>query len=356
MSATTANDNTTINNQDDTTVPTIFKQTFKRFAIATFVLATTAIIIGDSVSSYKNNTKSSGRLLRSLRVLQGQGRGRPMVECTLNLEALMQIPGAAPIAGGDEVHLCDDGGDKLIPMKFDGPQLEALKDKAAMSEIIYGNSKIDVEGVEIGDDGTAVFPGNKPITALPNQNPWAGRNLQKEEEDHEGATEERKLQAGTGVKKFILFRVTDGFGEVHPHDAATMSDNMFGTNGDTINLKTQLDACSAGKYTVEPGGKNGYDFTGLESAPGVVDITIDISLDSPRSTVRDAIRLKAREVMRDHFGGESSTLYDENQYMDHALYSLKTCVQDCGWAAYASAPGYYQVYQSNYYAYAGVQL
>jgi len=318
----------------------------------TFVLATTAIVIGGSVSSYKNNTKSSGRLLRSLRALQG--RGRPMTECTLNLEALMQIPGAAPIADGDEVHLCDDGGDKLIPMKFDGPQLEALKDKAAMSEIIYGNSKIDVEGVEIGDDGTAVFPGNKPITVLPNQNPWSGRNLQ-EEEDHESATEERKLQAGTGVKKFILFRVTDVNGEVHPDSAATMSDNMFGTNGDSINLKTQLDACSAGKYTVEPGGKNGYDFSGLESEPGVVDITIDISIDQPsRTTVRDAIRLRAREVMRDHFG--ESTLHYENRYMDHALYSLKTCVQDCGWAAYASVGGYYQVYQSNYYAYAGVQL
>ena len=276
-----------------------------------------------------------------------------MAECTINLEALMQIPGAAPIAGGDEVHLCDDGGDKLIPMKFDGPQLEALKDKAAMNEIIYGHSKIDVEGVEIGDDGTAVFPGNKPITALPNQNPWAGRNLQ-EEEDHEGATEERKLQAGTGVKKFILFRVTDVNGEVHPDSAATMSDNMFGTNGDTINLKTQLDACSAGKYTVEPGGKNGYDFTGLQSAPGVVDITIPISLNNPRNTVRDAIRLRAREVMRDHFG-ESSTYY-ENRYMDHALYSLKTCLQECGFAAYAYINHWLSLFIQRNWVYPAVQM
>ena len=82
MSATNNNDNTTINNQDDSTVPPIYTLTFKRFAIATFVLATTAIVIGGSVSSYKNNTMSSGRLLRSLRSPQGQGR--PLTKCTIN--------------------------------------------------------------------------------------------------------------------------------------------------------------------------------------------------------------------------------------------------------------------------------
>ena len=71
MSATTAND-TTINNQDDTTVPPIYHN-FKRFAIATFVIATIGVGVA-TASTYKD--KSSDRLLRSLRALQG--RGRPM--------------------------------------------------------------------------------------------------------------------------------------------------------------------------------------------------------------------------------------------------------------------------------------
>ena len=216
--------------------------------------------------------------------------------------AFMQIPGADPIAGGEEAFECDDGsGSNFIRMKFDDLQVQELKDKAAKGEITYADSEIDVEGVVVDDDNIATFPPGKQISALAREKkgPWN--------------QDERNLQAGTGDKHFILFRVTDVDGKVYPHDAATMSDDMFGTGTDNINLKSQLDACSVGKYNVIPGsangnGKNGYDFTGIESATGVIDITIPISFNQPsRYTVKDAAVAAAKEKLGTHFGLSTTT-------------------------------------------------
>ena len=230
----------------------------------------------------------------------------------------MQIPGADPIAGGEEAFECDDGsGSNFIRMKFDDSQEQDLKNKAAMGEIAYANSEIDVEGVVIDNDNIATFPPGKAISVLAREKkgPWN--------------QDERNLQSGTGDKHFILFRVTDVDGKVYPHSASVMSDNMFGTGTDNINLKSQLDACSVGKYNVIPGGangKNGYDFTGIESATGVIDITIPISFNQPsRYTVKDAAVAAAKEKLGIHFG--LSTTTDLRTYMDHALYSFEACYQ-----------------------------
>ena len=141
----------------------------------------------------------------------------------------------------------------------------------------------------IDEDGIIKFTPGRLISILAHEKmevPWNRR---------------RNLQEGTGNKYFILFRVTDSNDLVYPHSASVMSDNMFGTGTDSVNLKTQLYACSVGKYIVIPGGKNGYDFSGLESAPGVVDITIPISLDSPTYSVRNAAIAAAKEKLGNYF-------------------------------------------------------
>ena len=251
----------------------------------------------------------------------------------------MQIPGDAPIDGGDEHYMCDDGSN-LVSVKFDDSQVQALKNKAATGELNFAESKIDVEGVMINKDNIAWFAPGKQIAAIAR--------------DKKGLWDQRNLQ-GTGDKYFILFRVTDANGLVYGHSASVMSDNMFGTDNDSVNLKSQMAACSVGKYNIIPGGKPGWDTSGIEAAPGVIEITIQIDITvSSRNDVKNAARTAARERLRVHFG--ESTLRNENYYMDHAQYSLQKCYLECGWAAYASAPGYYQFYQAQYYYYAGVQV
>lgn len=264
--------------------------------------------------------------------------------CNVHSESLLQIPGEPDIEGGDEQYFCNENG-SLKRLNLDQSQVQGLLDLAASGEVTFGESDIDIGGATVEPDGSISVPPGHAISAAATQ----GNN----NNSHNPFS--RRLQTGTGTKYFVLFRVTSSSGEVYSHSAMTMSENLFGTNdADSINLKSQMEACSVGKYIVQPGGKPGYDLSPLMSAPGVIDITIPITLDNPRSTVRDAARDEAERKLGEHFGLATTTIL--TTYMDHALFSLKSCLQECGWAAYASAPGYYQFYQGGYYAQAGVQL
>ena len=58
-----------------------------------------------------------------------------------------------------------------------------------------------------------------------------------------------------------------------------MSDKVFGTNGDSTNMKDQFDACSYGDFTIT----NDYGFDlgkNVEAAKGVIEVDINISLKS----------------------------------------------------------------------------
>lgn len=298
-------------NDDETILPIYHNFNFKRFAIATIITT----IVGGVVVSFNRSSINNDHQLRNNRALVvGAGVGHPITECIINAVDLLQIPEEAPIVGGDVQYECDNGSN-FIPIKFDAAQITALKDKVATGEAIFAKSKLDVEGEIIDDeDGIIKFTPGRLISILAHEKkevPWdRGR---------------RNLQKGTGNKYFILFRVTDSNGLVYSHSASVMSDNMFGTGTDSVNLKTQLDACSVGKYIVIPGGKNGYDFSGLESAPGVVDITIPISLDNSMYSVRNAVIASAKEKLGNYFG--LSTTTHLMTYMDHALYSLEGCYQ-----------------------------
>lgn len=100
-------------------------------------------------------------------------------------------------------------------------------------------------------------------------------------------------------------------------------------------------ACSAGQYSIIPGTRPGFDISDLPSAPGVIDIKLDISLDNNRAAVRNAAISKAQEVMAHKFNLPNTTIL--TTYTDHTLFSLENCYQECGWAASASIGGYYQV-------------
>jgi hypothetical protein len=258
----------------------------------------------------------------------------PIDECTISAISYLQIPGES--LARDEEYGCEDGNGNFVPLQLDDLQKQSLMDMAANGQVNFGLSKIDVGGASINDDGSISLSRVHAISVVGNE---IG-TIDHHESPHD-APFVRHLQSGTVEKNFLFFRVTDINGLVYPDSASVMSDNVFGTYGDTSNLKSQLTACSVGKYTVVPGGKSGYDISGLESAPGVVDIRIDVSLDNPMSAVRDAALKKAQEVLGGYFGRSWNTPL--TVYTDHAMFSLKQCFQECGWAAYAAVGSYYQV-------------
>lgn len=79
-----------------------------------------------------------------------------------------------------------------------------------------------------------------------------------------------------GQIKSLAVRVIDKNGLAVDQDAKTISDKIFGTYGDSITPKSGLNDCSFGKFVMT------YDYDDIDesklSAPGVVEVTIDLDL------------------------------------------------------------------------------
>lgn len=66
-----------------------------------------------------------------------------------------------------------------------------------------------------------------------------------------GTVGRRKLTTSTGNKNVLVVRVITT--DAQPTaNAAEMSDSIFGTNGDPVNLKSQYEGCSANQITITP--------------------------------------------------------------------------------------------------------
>lgn len=95
---------------------------------------------------------------------------------------------------------------------------------------------------------------------------------------------QRELAVYAGTKKVLFVKVTDENGLAHPDSAKIMSDKIFGTYGDDTTVKDQFEKCSFGDLKIS----NNYDLGKAEAAPGVIEVTINISLkSSSRSQIQE---------------------------------------------------------------------
>ncbi|KAL3782417.1 hypothetical protein ACHAW5_010307 [Stephanodiscus triporus] len=162
----------------------------------------------------------------------------------------------------------------------------------------------------------------------------------------------RRLQQGryAGVKSALVVRVTaQGEGGVVLADARTISNKIFGTYGDRVTMASQFARCSYGKFEVvydRDYGPNESYIIGQLSAPGVLDVEIPITMDNPRSVIRQAVQRAIEEKIGVKGQGP----------FRHVMLVLPKCRMDCGWAAYAYINSYLSVYQGGYYAFPAVGL
>ena len=63
-------------------------------------------------------------------------------------------------------------------------------------------------------------------------------------------TPKKRRRPEQGNKPILAVKVTDVNGLSHPDNAATIGDNIFGTLGDPVNLKSQMFACSFGQLNI----------------------------------------------------------------------------------------------------------
>jgi hypothetical protein len=155
----------------------------------------------------------------------------------------------------------------------------------------------------------------------------------------------RKLAVVTGDKPILVVKVTDSVGKARKETAAQIGDDVFGTVNDSVNLASQMKACSFGALNIVPG-----DITtpGAQAAPGVIEVTIPITL---RGNSRNNVKNAVTTAVQDKLGIRSLP----GPY-EQVMYVLERCYQDCGWAAYANVNGWNSVYQGPYYYMVGVQM
>ena len=129
----------------------------------------------------------------------------------------------------------------------------------------------------------------------------------------------------------------------------TYSDEVFGTGVDPVNLKSGLEECSWNQLTVVPQLAIQDSATpDMEVAPGVIEVSIGISLDgNSDSAIRNAVTTAVTNKLGHSLPGP----------YDYVLYSLEKCYgTDCGWAAYAYINSWNSVYQDYYYKRPGVLM
>lgn len=136
--------------------------------------------------------------------------------CIISAVSYLPIPGESLI-GDEEEYGCDDGTGSFLPLHLGKAQEKALKNMAASGKIMYGLSKIDVRGAVINDDGFITMPHGEAITleaSTKTESPF-DRHMR------------RDLEVGSRERHFLLFRVTDSNGLVHPDTARVMSDKVM---------------------------------------------------------------------------------------------------------------------------------
>ena len=149
-----------------------------------------------------------------------------------------------------------------------------------------------------------------------------------------------------GPTPILVVKVTDKNGLAPDELTSVMSDDVFGTSGDTVTLKSQLNACSMGRLTVIPGDNNsGIINPSVYDAPGVVAVKLSISIEtSTTNEIRNAVTVEVQKKL-------GITLPGPYKYV---MYVLQKCYNDCGWAAYAFVNGWNSVYVGDYCKYSSV--
>ena len=334
------------------------------------LLPTNATVTTNGSRQLRNTKENTQRNLSSIAT----------TDCTLQVEALLRIPGETlPNDDEDEILFCefdsmvDDGdlptnGDfvstkkKKVQYQFDFTDTETkqqFKQDFKDGKLIPNQSVMNIQGLKILNGDKIVIPKGWEWKEEKSNN-GVGNDISKPklrklhfddkptDSHHQNNNSHRQLNdLSTGVQNFLVVRITDINGKVRGESAAEISSDVFGSISgytDTVNMKSQLESCSHDKLIVVPGGIASHE--NRYTAPGVVDITIPVDITT---SSRDTIREEAEQATANYL--ESSL----NEY-DHILYIIQECYVDCGWAAFARVNGQYSVYQGLNYKFVGVQV
>ncbi len=123
--------------------------------------------------------------------------------------------------------------------------------------------------------------------------------------------DDRLRMSPEGDKRFLVVKVIDSDGRQVPQSHQQISDDVFGTFGDQVTLKSQMESCSFGKLTIIPGNNSTH-----EKSPGVIEVTIDKPLiGNNEGIIMDAMIRATQNLLGHSLPGPYS----------HVMFALEDC-------------------------------
>ena len=149
-----------------------------------------------------------------------------------------------------------------------------------------------------------------------------------------------------GSKRVLVFRITgtnNGVTKSPSASSSAVSDAVFGTLSDSVNLRSQYAACSYNQIDMAPA--SGPELTSYLTSPGVIDISVHVDEWKSEDLSNAVIEKAEANVTSGGFG------LNLEQY-DHVLYhmppqTIKPGLTIGDWAAYASKPGFESWYNDD---------
>ena len=167
--------------------------------------------------------------------------------------------------------------------------------------------------------------------------PGAAVSLSKGNKNRQLRGRERGLAPqATGTSDVLVLRVIANDASTSA-SVASLSDSVFGTSGDPMNVKSQFGACSYDKLTLNPA-------TGTGITNGVGEVNIDMNIAGvDRSGVMNAVTTAA------------TSKYGNLANFNHVMYCLPPGTAS-GWIGYGYYNYYRTVYNDNWCTYLSIQM
>eukprot|EP00580_Thalassiosira_gravida_P017482 CAMPEP_0201658610 /NCGR_PEP_ID=MMETSP0494-20130426/1481_1 /ASSEMBLY_ACC=CAM_ASM_000839 /TAXON_ID=420259 /ORGANISM="Thalassiosira gravida, Strain GMp14c1" /LENGTH=1055 /DNA_ID=CAMNT_0048135709 /DNA_START=93 /DNA_END=3260 /DNA_ORIENTATION=+ len=268
-----------------------------------------------------------------------------------------------PSHHGSEEFVCelDDGAtipihstyDQKIEMRRalnDGVLVSAVSTIVGMAKEVNNEIKEEVDG-----SGEFLIAGKPEFTTIDQEEEEEMMTLPpgpiqiQTDPNRRLSHQQRSLARYSGTQPVLVVRVIDKDGRAVPGSAAHISNKIFGTNGDVETMKSQFASCSINNLNIVSNqyGDRNDEIVSKLSAPGVLEVTIPVSLNNSQNVIRSAIQNEVNDALG---------LRIPNAAFAHVMYVLEGCYEGCGWAAYAYVNSWLSVYQSAYYSMPAVQM
>ena len=260
-------------------------------------------------------------------------------ECTIVVQEYLRFDNVIDVSFECILDPRDAGGDEnmAVPIRLSDEQKLVLQTKFENGELQSQSSTLMLgQDMLISNEGVFI-PVARNSFGIGKRQSNNGLHI-----GEGGSNNGRNLSITEGDKPFLVVKVTDSQGRKRNESTDQISDDIFGTDGDNMTLKSQMNDCSFGKFKITAGVGNEH-----EASPGVIEVTIDKSLvgNSP-STIEQAVTTEVQSLLGHSLPGPYA----------HVMYVLEGCYTDCGWAAYAHVDSWLSAYQGQYYKMVGVQM